>query len=424
MQRKRFEERVKVTHGDFNALHEFTEAGVEEILSALSGGLTEILFDVAPLTVTHVPAVKITIGVPQQRFSVSGVVGLAGPGSYDYPDDTTKNYKAFFVVGRTAINEMRDRLIIAGMNLSVVSAMLTVADAPAPRIEITSAVNPNVAPAPTLLPDDVGYVELGSVAYAGGAWVATHNVAAVYSFPGLGPSYVNHAPRHLPSGDDRIPLADIAGNPGLMPPNAYSVLVEAIQDLIGSPSSPFLTRVVTGDNTPGSPKRAEIILRFTDSFESVDDLGVDRLALSFMTGGYFGTSARPARADHRHSPEQSPVDVLTSKISGAAPNTLSGEIEFTSLARVLQTQVFWGPEPDVGILIPCDSYIENAALGMVGANAIIIGTRKVRVQTLPRALCRISQSMMPLLGPVTWTSSVAAEFPTSGNLYVRVVGIR
>jgi hypothetical protein len=426
MKRTRFQERVKLITIDLNALHELTEEGLGELIKAMSGGLDTLLFDNAPPTFITAPG-TITISVPAQRFAAAGVVGNvlaaatvhADPG----PDMT---YNIFFVVGRTDVSDWRDRLILAP--LSVASENVVVEDDPVSRIEITTN------PAPVLGVNDIGYVKLGSVDKVLGVWSVTHNTAELYSFPGLGPSYANHGAKHIDPLQDPIPLATPAGGIGLMPLNSYPVLLQALQQFEVDGAMPWLVRVITGDNTPGNPRTATLSVRVSSSFRTVDVSGNPGLGLDFSTDPYAGDSNRPARWNHRHRPEESPIAVLTQRVTAGSADlgTLMAELTFTGIARIYQTQVFWAkpgttsPEhpavPCCWAFFPPSGSVVN---GTVGAKAIITGNNKVQVEVGDVAFTHMNAATVAMLGVVNWQYAGGdPSFPRNGELFVRVTGIR
>lgn len=423
MKRTRFQERVKLITIDLNALHELTEEGLGELIKAMSGGLDTLLFDNAPPTYVTGGG-NITISVPAQRFAAAGVVGNVAATMVVRPDpvpDTT--YNIFFIVGRTDVSDWRDRLTL--VPLSVVSENVVVEDDPVSRIEVTTD------PAPTLGATDIGFVKLGSVAKVGGLWQAViHNTAELYAFPGLGPSYANHASKHINALQDPIQLADLTGRIGLMPLDSYPVLMSALQLFEVDPTLPWLVRVITGDNTPGNPRTATLSVRVSSSFRTVDVSGNPGLGLDFSTDPYAGDSNRPARWNHRHRPEESPIAVLTQHVTVGSGDlgVLMAELTFTGIARIYHTQVFWAKP---GITAPehpavpcCWTYTPG---GVVGAKAVITGNNKVQVETGALAFTHMSNDTVALIaagGGVTWKYATDPSFPREGELFVRVTGIR
>jgi hypothetical protein len=425
VKRTRFTQLEKVITPDLNSFHELTEEGLADLIKAISGGLDEVLFNNLPHTYVVNIGVDVTITVPGQHFAVDGVVGSVALTSFIRPDplvDTT--FRIFLVVGRTGVNANRDVLDL-GPPLAVISQLLQVEDIPASRIELTSAAPPGVPPA--LGPTDVGYVELGSVSKIGGVWSMVHNTSAIYAFPGLGPSYAPHAARHIDAMDDPIQIADMTGRIGLMPVGSYPVLMGSLQLMEISPSMPYLVRVLSGDNTPGNPRKATLTLRTSPSFK-VDMSGPDPLlALDLATGPYAGDSNRPARWNHRHSPEESPIAVMTYAVTVGPGNlnTLMPEIEFTGMARIYEVQVFWAKPGTVSPQHPAVACgLMETAQGVVGVSGVITGNNKVRLQVGNRAFAWLNGAAVAYMGAVTWTYSVDPSFPTSGEIFVRVTGVR
>lgn len=422
MNRTRFEERVKLITDDANSLHERTEDALGELIKSISGGLTDILFDNSPPTFTHIPATSVTIHVLNQRFAVLGVPGEVATTNFVRPD-TPETYRIFFIVGRTDVTGSRDRLVITGSSLSVISDTVVVEDTAAGRIDVTTG-----GATPTLGPNDVGYVELGSVYWTGSAWAATHNTAAVYAFPGIGPSYANHGAKHVDPLQDPIQVADMTGRIGLMPLGSFPILKGSVQDVSVSPSSPYLTAVTSGNNDPGNLKRVVLRVRHSGAFTIEDISGDKYLALDFPTGPYKGDSGKPAHSNHTHPPSESPIAVLSTKITVGVANldSLLAEIEFAGIARIYQTQVFWAKPGTVSPehpLAPCGWFEDSG--GTVGATAIVTGNKKIRVQTGSYGFVHLNNAALSgIFAPVTWTYATDPNYPTSGELFVRVTGIR
>lgn len=440
MRRRLFEERVKAVPEDMNGLSEVAEEGIGRLIEAMTGNhVLDLLFENKIPTLVHNVGVNIQITIPDQYFATGGVTGLVSSIPVITKPDLPDWYKLWLVNGRAATVDARDRLIIAGPVLSVVSQNVDIEDDTVPRVEVTASGNPIIDPGPpTLGPTDVGAVLLASVKWTGAAWAVQHNTAAIYTVAGLALPAA-HAPTHLVGGVDPIPLAT-SGAAGLMPPEAFVSSMDAIQDVFGSPASPHLTTVTTGDNSPGNPKQTEVRLRSTVSFVDVLDSGEHYLGLNFLAPAtpYGGTSVKPARSDHKHPPEDNPIAVLsyhyTLNTGGGAGSDLGKllpEIEFTGVSRIYQVQVFWNrpgltsPEwPGV----PCD-WMQVGPGQFVGINGVIIGSRKVRLQTGNVAFLFMNQETLDYVktippGGVTWNYFGDPRYPIEGEVFIRILGIR
>ena len=423
MNRKRFPVRMKVISTDLNELHEFTEEAVKELLQGLSGGLTEILFDDAVQTI--IDGVNLTITVPAQRFAVQGAVGAVSDPPFTLPN-VLATYRIFFIIGRVDVSAARDVLVLGPPLAVVTDPIALVEDDTVSRIEITSTGNP-----PVLGPTDIGYVELGSVIGGPGAWVVTHNTAALWVFPGLLPAAAPHAATHVTGGTDIIPNASPAAA-GLMSAAYSQVLTAAIQNLKVDVASPFLVRVITGTNAPGDPKTVELLLRVTpDAFANKSMGGLDYLDLNYMpAGAYAGSSARPARSNHRHPPEESPVAMGEIHIAGimVTLGSLLAEIEFTGIARIYHTEVFWtkpGVISPTYPAVPCGWML--TAAGTIGASAVITANNKIQVQTGSLGLAYLNAPTITLVragGAINWGYDSDPGLPKTGELFVRITGQR
>jgi hypothetical protein len=429
-----FSEKEKLVPDDMNGIHNETEAAFADLIRSISGGYDTLLFvEDAPSVVESPPNLR--IDVPEQWFSVDGIPEKIIAQSVLKP--LVDNYhKLFFVIQRTDLSDDRDFFQIVGSSIQIVTQSTTVRKQTTPRIEVTSSGNPSVPPGPpTLGTNDIGYIEYASVIKDGATITVSLNTAAVYSFPGAGLGFTNHAGTHLPSGSDPIQLAALGGPsgsvPGLMPEGSYAVLSSAIQDLYISPSSPFLTRTISGDNSPGDPKRVELRVRYDGSLKSAESGGVDYLGLNYPTGPRSGISERPARSDHWHSPSESPVAIEIYRVSVSASDlgTLVDVPEFRNIARIYQTQVFWAPP---GYTSPPYPQVEcgwKHGSDGIGVRAHLVTGNTVKLEIGSFALTEILDPLYSFIltevgGSPIWTHVTSPSYPTDGELYLKVIGLR
>jgi hypothetical protein len=366
------------------------------------------------------------------------------PASVDSRADTPDYLSFYFVTYRTDVTGDRDRYTLSGGQVTVAPETVIIRKPSMCRIEIMASGNPLTPPGPpTLGPGDIGYIKFCDIVYsgAGDPYISpnsvTHNVGALWSFPGAGITYTPHAPTHLPLGSDPIQVAALGGDPlgsrpGLMPSGSFVVLMGALQDVLIDGAAPFMTRSLSGDNSPGDPKVVTLNMKLHESLTTKEVSSVQRLALNYRTGSYAGEDERPARFDHRHSPGESPIAVEFFKIDVDSSN-LGDELtipKFNSLARIQTVQVFWLPplsNDDPYPQFEC-SWMPSAA-GSIGARAHIIGGNEVVIETGGHAYTEMSsatsaRAIAAVGGTATWTFAGFVTKPTSGHLLVKVTGER
>jgi hypothetical protein len=437
MDRVYWEERVKAIPDDMNALHENTEGAFAEFVAAMAGNTDVVLFKDAPPAVSH-PASTILTNIPEQWFAVDGIFCKI-PVSVDSRADTPDYISIYFVAYRTDVTGTRDRYTLAGGVVSVSPTTVIIRKPSNCRIEIVTSGNPLTPPGPPVLgPNDINYVKYCDIVWTGtGTPTVTHNVGALWSFPGAGITYTPHATTHLPVGTDPIQLAALGGDPlgsrpGLMPSGSFSTLMGSLQDVLIDPAALFLTRSLSGDNSPGNPKQVTLNVKLDESMTIRDVSSVKRLAVNFRSGGYSGSDERAARYDHRHSPGESPIAVEFFRIDVDSGN-LGAELAiaaFASIARIQMTQVFWLPplsNDDPYPLFDCAWLL--APGGTIGARAHIIKANEVVIETGGSAYTALSiqsnaRATAAVGGTVTWTFSGYSSNPTSGSLLVKVTGER
>jgi hypothetical protein len=381
--------------------------------------------------VVHAPP-NINVSIPIQSFSISGVIGDVPASAVVLSDIPPAQHRVFFVIERVDQNAMRDVLQSVAGTLQIVSKNVVYRIDAVARIEKTDSPDPiTPAPPPALGPSDIGYIEYCTVIWDGAVLTTIHNSSAVWQFPGGTITVGPHGITHLPSGTDPVPVAVISGSPsgsdpGLMPAGSFAVLKNCVQNIIVSAFSPYIVRVVTGDNTPGNPKRVELRLRTTSSFTTESISGDDYLGLNFKSGPYAGSSPQPARSDHGHSVSESPVALVSHPmaVDETDLDILLMVPDFSAISTIYQTQVFWRPTTFDYPMIAC-GWIERAD-GTIGARAHILGSGEVRIETGSLGFVHFNDAVkayvISITGGVVWSGSDNAKLVRSGDLLVRLIG--
>ena len=220
-----------------------------------------------------------------------------------------------------------------------------------------------------------------------------------------------------------------------MPAGSLALAKGSVQVISISSLSRYLARVMSGDNSPGDPKTAELRLKIDQSLLEIEDSGDFFLGLNFDTGPFAGTSGRPAQSDHMHPPSSSPVAVLRHHITLAASDlgTLVDIPRIAGISRIYQTQAFWVPP---GITSPpypmvdCSWFRDDGT--EVGIKANIVAGDEVKLEVATHGFCFLSTAMyqyvinLPALGgSPNWTyGGGGVQYPTQGEIYIKVVGLR
>lgn len=432
-----FEERVKLIPLDMNALHDETENGMGELVQAMSGGTGSVLFKDAFNPAVDVLG-NITISIPEQWFGIAGVVGkIPAQVAPLGPDIAPINFRIFFVNRRGDVLGNRDQYQIVGGVISVVTNSIVVRKSLSPRIEVTSAAFPAVPAPPILAPGDLGYVEYASVSWDGFTLSSTHNVAAIYTFPGYASGVGLHAGSHLSTGLDGIQLAALGGPmgsvEGLMPEGSFQVLKESIRDVLVNPACPYFTATIVGDNTFGAPtlaKKIDFRVRHDSSFLVKDVSGVKFLGLNFQTGPYAGDSGRPSQSNHRHSPSETPIALEQAHVTATSGmlGTVVSVPNFPGITRIFSVQVFWAPP---GIVSPNYPLFEcgwfQSPYGRIGVKGIIVADDEVKIEIGGYAFIELTAdalAMAKVACPGGWENAGSEAYPAAGELYVKIVGSR
>jgi len=429
-----FEERVKIIPLDMNDLHNETENGMGELVQAMSGGTGSVLFKNAFNPAVLAPP-DITISIPEQWFGIAGVVGkIPAIAKILGPVLIPANFRIFFVNRRGDVLGNRDQYQIVGGVISVATNVVIVRKSLSPRIEVTSAAFPAIPAPPVLAPGDIGYVEYASVSWDGITLSSTHNVAAIYTFPGYASGVGIHGGSHLSTGLDPVPWASMAGpfgsTEGLMPTSSLAVLLQAIQNITVNAACPYLTATVTGDNTFGNPKEVELRIRHNSSLVVKDVSGVKFLGLNFQTGPYAGDSGRPSQSNHRHSPSETPIALEQAHVTATSGmmGTVVSVPNFPGITRIFSVQVFWAPP---GIVTPNYPLFEcgwfQSPYGRIGVKGIIVADDEVKIDIGGYSIIELTAgalAMAKVVCPGGWENAGSEAYPTAGELYVKIVGSR
>ena len=433
MNKVNFEERVKIVPADANALHDETENVVADVLRVVSGGYGDVLFKNAPPVVSHLLG-NIQVNIPEQWFTVNGIPGKIPATSFNLPDGAADRWRIFFVMGRVDAIDNRDQFQIVGGVIQVNTVPLVVRKASTPRRETTASGNPLVIPAPPVLgPTDIGYIMYCDIVWDLVTLSVTHNASAIYSFPGAGAGVAAHAATHL-GGADPIPDAAMGGpssTEGLMPIGSFATLMQTLTSLGVDPASPYLTKVISGDNV-SAPKVVALRFRHHSSLKVYEVSGVYYLGIKFGNGPFDGTEDLGARRDHHHSPSEFPLSMESERVTVGAVNLgkLLSVPTFGTISSLHSTKAFWAPPGTVSPAFPlveCGWFPGSS--GMIGCRVHIVGANEAKLETGGQAFLKMESDLYAYIlsavgGTPTWTYAGSAQYPTSGEIYVRVSGTR
>lgn len=433
MKKKHYELGQIPTPDDMNDQHLYTEEALGDLVGVMTGGLEDVLFNDKPPSVSKVGS-NWQVSVPQQDAAIQGRAFAAAAAILNTAD-ADKQVGVFFVLKQTDVSETRERLRDTGSTLVRENFTPVVRNEEASRVELTesgSSLDP--PPPPILAVDDVGYLLLATIIISGGSASIVHNTAAVWNFPGGGMAVADHALTHLPTGADPIPVATLGGasgsTPGLMPAGSMAVVREAIQQILVSPLSPYLSAIISGDNSLTAPKLATLLLRHHASLEIRDVGGQKQLGIRFANGAFMGVSEIAARADHGHP---NLLKSYRAKISITAAGQLGTLIEvapFGELAEVVDATVFWSP-PGMTRPVPgvqC-GWFQQGTGAYVGVRPVMVGSNEVHLEIGNVGLVRFQDAVRQMIvsrfvSGVTWNSATGdGNTPTTGELYLRVVGV-
>lgn len=437
MRKKNYEVGQIPTVDDMNAQHLLTEEAFEDLAIAMTGGLSDVLLTDAPPTVSEV-GVNWQISVPEQYAAVDGRV-FKVEGAVKTSAIADKQIGVFFVLRQVPVVEARDRLRDTGSTVVRETFSPTVRLDETDRIEITESGGPTIdPPPPSLGSDDVGYVLYATVVSNGGVSTVNHNTAALWNFPGGGVAVGLHAMTHMPGGGDPIPLAALGGpsgsSAGLLPEGRLAVIEEAIQDVVISALSPYLTSVLSGNNTLSDPKKATIGLRHHQSLEVRDVSGEKQLGVRFGTGPYDGEGEIAARRTHTHPISESPITVARTTVTIddlAQLGSLISVSPFINISEIVSVEIFWAPpgfvSPKPGVTC---GWVEESGGQFVGVRAHLVTGNEIRLEVGNVGIAKFQDSLRNFVttytgGAVTWDSATGdGNTPRTGNLFVKVVGVR
>lgn len=421
---------------DLNDFHNLTEVGLADLIRSITGGQEDVLLKDAIPTAVHI-LTNIRIDVPEQWFSVTGIPEKIAAAVIIKPD-INDYHRIFFVLSRNDESANRD-FVQTTPTIQVYTHNTVIRKNTAARIEVTSSGDDTTPPGtPTMNPNDIGYVELASVIWDGTTITVNHNTSAIYAFPGSSSSVTTHGPEHLPGGGDEIGVAQMGGDPsgstaGVMPAGSLALTKGSVQIISISDLSKFLRRVMSGDNSPTDPKTAELRLAIDQSLKQFDIGGEFFLGLDYPQGAYTGDSPQPARANHFHPASESPVAVLRTRLSltSADLGSLVDVSKIAGISRIYQTQVFWIPP---GLTSPpypqieCSWFMNGNA--EIGIKVNILAGDEVVLEVAGQSFCYLSAPMYQKVltyvgGSPNWTyGSLGVQYPTQGEIFIKVVGLR
>jgi hypothetical protein len=426
------------TVADMNAQHLLTEGAFSDLAIALTGGLSDVLLTNSPPSVVQV-GVNWQISVPEQYAAVDG---RAFKVESEQPTSAIadKQIGVYFVLRQVQVVEIRERLRDNGSTVVRETFNPVVRLEETNRIELTESGGPTIAPpAPTLGPDDVGYVLYATVISDAGSASFNHNTAALWNFPGGGLAVGLHGLTHMPGASDPIPLAALGGpsgsSAGLLPETRLAVIEEAIQNVIASALSPYLVPVVSGDNTLTDPKKVTLQLRHHQSLEVKDVSGQLQLGVRFGTGPYDGDGELAARRTHVHPIDESPITVSRTTVKIDDLNQLGSLIEvapFAGMSEIVSVEIYWAPP---GFLTPkpgvqCD-WVQIGANQYAGVRAHLVTGNEIRLEIGNVGLTKLQDALRVYIidrftsGSVTWDSATGdGNTPRNGELFIKVVGVR
>lgn len=435
------------TPDDMNQQHLYTEEGFGTFLAAIASGKADVLFDNKPPGVVQVGA-NWQVSVLAQSAAIQGRP-FTSPGATLSSIIADKQIGVWFVLRQTDVSEMRDRLRLVGSTPVRETVSMVVRKEESNRVELTESASVGDAPpTPVLGMDDVGYVLLATIVSLGGSSSVIHNTAAVWTFPGGGGGLAAHGPSHLPTGLDPIPVAAVGGTgstAGLMPADALLVLVEAVQHVQPSVYSPYIEAVMSGDNSPADPKTATLRLRHHTSLEVKDVGGEDQLGVKFGSGPFAGGADVAARFDHTHEYQLATFRVRQEISLPTQLGTLIPLAPFSDLTDIVSIEVLWTPpgmtRPIPGIVCGWVVVSHQATTGLsgpsgvgggaIGVRPVLVAANEVHLEIGDLGLTRFQNAVRQMImsrftgGGITWNSSTGdGNTPTSGELFVRVVGTK
>lgn len=423
MDKKIFNAGVKSTATDFNDLHENTEVAIGDLVKALAsaGNTSYVLFENKPPTIAGAGPYQIT--VPAQYIAVNGVVAKIAQSVITLSAGQFPN-KLWFKISYNNVTATRDTLTAAGQTV-VVEKVATAS------IE-TGNTQPDSQPENVL--DSSGNPTLPFL-YASydGSRVLTFD-SNNYRWTVAAAGIATHASTHLSGGTDALPVASSIVSQGLVDWPSLQAARDAVTAVNVSVASPFLTSSTSGSyNTV--PKESTLALSVdTDTFNPASTLG-----LKFANGPLAGISKQPARYDHRHGLDASPVAVYQTEvvIDVTHPLGTAKTVTLPSTAgTVASVSIFWKPASALSTtnypLVPTfpQAVEYGSSIYNVGSWGTLLSGNTIRINFGLQGLCFLSENDFKtasgIFGGVTWQTAASANgrVPTSGILVVRVTAVR
>jgi len=441
MRQKVFPSSSRIEESDMNKVHVNTEAALRDLLAAISGGQNLILFkNQAPSIVENGANWDITI--PAMYFAINGVIAQIPQQVVNAAKASGERQIDFYLrVIKQDVSEDRSFINLSpqGTDAAVgvksfvvekedVPQLITQDPATTVPTSITGQVGPTIKLAVINITNSGNSAVLSSFDPENRLW----------DFPGSALP-ASHGASHAGNGSDPIPVAS-ASAAGLLSTLEFGTVRRALTGIEAASTSPFIVISEAGDNTAtNARKEATVNLRTNEeSFVVEDPLGSAKLGLNFANGSNAGSSNQPARNDHTHRMEESPVQIAQRIINITQVSQLGTSINIdvpVALGVITNISVFWTPPGVTGNRVPqvqtqLMSVVNNGSNSWVGARGTISSSSTVSVRVGDYALAHITEAEKQLAqisaGSVTWDSASGSNglFPTTGSLIIYITGVR
>lgn len=433
MQKRRFPATVKAIEGDFNGIHDNTQAALRDLQNAIAGENANadllLLKNEPPLPDT--PGAG-QVRVPVQPIAINGIFAeVPQTDTVDISPGIDRKVGIYFRITQSdASTVTRDFLDTAGPDPVTGSGSFVMEQETAVTVVVQ---DPDSTPAPVT--DEVGLIKYAIMDIASNVvTVDTHDpLVLLWQFP-VSVAAGSHAASHLTAGGDPIQLAT-PSQEGLASAADTTTTIAALTDL--SSVTDYLVRTISGDNavTPADKAVSLQLRAHTDMFQSVDQGGQQKLALKYLNPvGLAGASNTPARVDHRHNLSTSASITVLRVIPLVASDM--GQLQAitmpTTMGTMTSVSIFWKASgiTNFPVVEAQDHAVFLGGVGVkAGARAIFTGQQTLSI-AVGAAMCEMTQAESDLVsaaaGSVTWTSysGSGSLLPTSGSLLVYVTGLR
>lgn len=434
MKKKLFPATMEPTEADLNAIGDVAEEGLGDFVSAIASqnAASGVIFSVNSPPTSSANPPPWTITIPDQHFAIDGVVGKLTQTTFVVAAGV-RDVAIFLRLTRTTITGTRNYLDLSGASPVTGSATFDVEKRwAASYIVVDPYTGPSDNPA-AVLDTDVGDPIKLALLTITGAPAITINAnpdSRRWILPAGSPA--NHATSHLSGGADPIAVATTVAA-GLMSATDKQIVDDAITGISVSAGSEFLTATTSG--TPDVTALAVVL--DSASLRKTED---DKLAVRFLSGGFAGVSATPARSDHKHAMSDSPVQVVERSILISSLSQLGTSIAVSvpdTIGAIVAVECYWVAP---GITSPYYPLIEAGwsstliagIVKKVGCKAQIRAARDLRIQIGADGLCELSADDLAYVtspsaaGSQTWDAvgGSAGLLPLTGRILVRILGAR